>query len=136
MSRRGVFLDASFWIGLRDEQDARNGRAATRTAELLAQRLHFVTTPLVFAETHAYFTRAPRRRQQILDDVEHNPIIQCEPLTPLEQTEAIHLLRRHKDKSYSFCDAVSFVVMRRLGLTRVATFDEHFRQFGGFEIIC
>jgi predicted nucleic acid-binding protein len=136
MNHQPVFLDASFWISLRDEQDIKHRQTASRTGELVTQRLGFVTTPLVLAETHAYFTRAPRRRQQILDDVERNPIIRCESFTPQDQAEAIRLLRQHRDKSYSFCDAVSFVVMRRLGLTRVATFDEHFRQFGGFEVLC
>jgi uncharacterized protein len=131
-----VLLDASFWIALRDERESKHPLAATLTKGLLRRRLQFVTTPLILAETHAYFTRAARRRQQILDDVEHNPLICCEPLTPLDQADAIHLLRQHRDKTYSFCDAVSFVLMRRLGLKHAASFDEHFRQFGEFEVIC
>jgi predicted nucleic acid-binding protein len=30
---------------------------------------------------------------------------------------------------------LSFVVMRRLEIKQVATFDEHFRQFGEFEVL-
>ena len=47
--------------------------------------------------------------------------------------DAIGLLRQHVDKSYPFCDAISFVVMQRLGTKRVAAYDDHFRQFGEFE---
>jgi uncharacterized protein len=135
MSERWVFLDSSFWISLRDERESRHGRAVVVARDLLQQRRHFVITPLIFAETQAYFSRAPRRRLQILDDFEHNPAIACEPLTPPDQAESIRLLRVHRDKSYSFCDAVSFVLMRRLGLKHVATFDDHFRQLGEFEVI-
>lgn len=135
MSERCVFLDSSFWICLRNERESHHGRARELTAQLIRQRVSFVITPLVFAETHAYFTRAPRRRQQILDDAERNPLIACEPLSPLDQANATRLLRQHRDKSYSLCDAISFVVMRRLGLKQAAAFDEHFQQFGEFEII-
>jgi hypothetical protein len=34
------------------------------------------------------------------------------------------------DKSYSLCDAVSFVLMRRHGLTEALTTDHHFEQEG------
>ena len=47
----------------------------------------------------------------------------------------MQLLRQYRDKSFSLCDAVSFIVMRRLGLRQAATFDEHFRQLGEFEVI-
>jgi len=128
-------LDASFWISLRDEREARHPRAIELTRALLRERVGFVVTPLVLAETHAYFTRSSQRRQQILDDFEHNPAISCEPILASDQAEALRLLRQHRDKSYSFCDAFSFVVMRRLGLRRAASFDEHFHQFGEFEVV-
>ena len=136
MSENRVLLDSSFWICLRDERESNHASASALARDLVKERVRFVVTPLVFAETHAYFSRAALRRQQILDDVENNPIISCEPLFPADQTEAIRLLRQHKDKSYSLCDAISFVVMGRLGVRRVASFDEHFRQFGEFEVIC
>ena len=130
-----LFLDSSFWIALRDEKETEHKRAAEITAHLLNRKERLVVTPLVFAETHAYFAKAPYRAQQILDDFENNPILVCEQPTPLDQREAIRLLRRHTDKTYSFCDAVSFIIMQRLELKRAATFDDHFRQFGKFEVI-
>jgi len=135
VNERLVFLDASFWISLRDEKDAAHEQAKALTKGLLADRKTFLTTHLVFAETHAYFARTRLRSLQVLNDLEGNPVITSEFVLPADQTDAIRILRQHADKSYSFCDAVSFVVMRRLSIRRVATFDEHFRQFGEFEII-
>jgi predicted nucleic acid-binding protein len=40
------------------------------------------------------------------------------------------LLRRQLDKTYSLCDAVSFLVMREKGLTDALTTDRHFEQAG------
>lgn len=44
--------------------------------------------------------------------------------------EALALLDHRPDKSYSLCDAVSFVLMRRHGLTTALTTDHHFEQEG------
>jgi predicted nucleic acid-binding protein len=41
---------------------------------------------------------------------------------------------RHRDKSYSFTDCTSFVVMKELKLKQALTTDRHFRQMG-FEVI-
>jgi predicted nucleic acid-binding protein len=38
-------------------------------------------------------------------------------------------------KEAAVADTLSFAVMRRLRLTRVLSFNDHFRQFGEFEVI-
>src|SRR5947207_2331150 len=43
---------------------------------------------------------------------------------------AMHLLRARLDKTYSVCDAVSFVLMRQYGITEALTTDRHFEQEG------
>jgi uncharacterized protein len=40
----------------------------------------------------------------------------------------------HRDKSYSFTDCTSFVVMKELKLKQALTTDRHFRQMG-FEVL-
>ena len=44
--------------------------------------------------------------------------------------EALKLLFARLDKTYSLCDAVSFILMRRHGLTEALTTDRHFEQEG------
>jgi predicted nucleic acid-binding protein len=44
--------------------------------------------------------------------------------------EALALLLARPDKSYSLCDAVSFVLMRRRSLTEALTTDRRFEQEG------
>jgi uncharacterized protein len=43
---------------------------------------------------------------------------------------AIELLQQRMDKSYSLCDAVSFVIMRERGMSDALTTDQHFEQEG------
>lgn len=131
-----VFIDSSFWIALRDWREPWHEKARQLTRQLLAERTQLVFTSLVFAEVHAHFTRSSQIRLQVINDAQQNRAMKWEPISPVEESEALELLRQHIDKQYSFCDAVSFVVMRRRGLQRAASFDKHFRQVGEFEVIC
>ncbi len=51
-------------------------------------------------------------------------------VSELLHRDAHALLEQRLDKSYSLCDAVSFVVMRERGLTEALTTDHHFEQEG------
>lgn len=44
--------------------------------------------------------------------------------------DGMRVLRAQLDKTYSLCDAVSFVLMRKAGLTDALTTDHHFDQAG------
>ena len=44
--------------------------------------------------------------------------------------EAMDLLQTQTDKSYSLCDAVSFILMRQRALIDALTTDRHFEQAG------
>jgi hypothetical protein len=44
--------------------------------------------------------------------------------------ESLALLQARPDKTYSLCDAVSFVLMRRRNLSEALTTDRHFEQEG------
>lgn len=130
-----VFLDASFWINFRDEESSPHPLARRIVADLFRQKALMVTTLPVICEIHAYFARLAFLRETILRELCGNPIVTVEDISNQDQKLALNILRSHRDKDYSLCDALSFAVMQRLGLTRVLAFDAHFRQFGGFEVI-
>lgn len=44
--------------------------------------------------------------------------------------DAMSLLRSQLDKTYSLCDAISFILMRKAGMTTALTTDHHFEQAG------
>ena len=130
-----VFIDASFWIALRSRDEPEHEAARELARRLAAERQPLVTTDLVFAEIHAYFSRFRRLREQVLSDFWDRGLFQVRDTTFADKQAAVRLLRAHPDKTYSFCDAVSFVVIKRLHLRRAASYDDHFRQFGGFEVL-
>ena len=132
---RRVFADSAFWIARRDMDDPRHDLAAEIAQWLVLHRYTIVATPFIFAETHAYFSRNSELKEFIIDDFWENPSVQIDQPTHRDQMDAIALLRRFPDKTYPFADAVSFVVMKRLQIDQVVTFDRHFRQFGEFAVI-
>lgn len=49
---------------------------------------------------------------------------------PADEKAAWDLFVKRPDKSYSFTDCTSFVLMRRRKIAKAVTLDEHFRQEG------
>ena len=133
MSRR-VFLDASFWISRRDDRELRHREAVAILEELVRQRVSFASSAFVFAEVHARFSRSPLIREVVIRDFWQNPLLHLEQPSHADHEAALKLLREYGDKEFSFCDAVSFVLMRRLRIREVAALDDHFHQMGEFEV--
>ena len=133
--RHRVFIDSSFWIAFRNQKQTHYGRAREIVADLFRERAQFLSTPFVFAEVHATFSRSVAVREQIIADFWENRLMHLAEISNDDHADAIALLRQYEDKSYPFCDAVSFVIMQRLQVSRVAAFDDHFHQFGQFEVL-
>ncbi|MDA0837946.1 MAG: PIN domain-containing protein [Planctomycetota bacterium] len=49
--------------------------------------------------------------------------------------EGLSLLNKRKDKSYSLCDAVSFVLMQQFDIPDALTTDHHFEQEGYIRLL-
>ena len=130
-----IFADAGFWIALRDAGDVEHGPAVEIATTVLKRRFRLVTTPLVFAEVYARFSRNRPVREQFIRDVWDNPAVHLEQASFDDQKSALQILRHHRDKNFSFSDAVSFAVMARMKIHSAISFDAHFRQYGLFKII-
>jgi len=63
-------------------------------------------------------------------DLVENPDIETVWVDETLHREAMALLLARQDKTYSLCDAVSFVLMRQQRLTAALTTDHHFEQEG------
>ena len=61
-------------------------------------------------------------------DLVDNPDIETIWVDEQLQRKAMELLVAREDKTYSLCDAISFVLMRQRGMTDALTTDRHFEQ--------
>ena len=114
--------------------------------------LHYKTEPLhtqacneykksVTRLTHSYIVaeyvalanarRLPRDFMlAFIVDLLDNPDIEIVWINEQLHREAVELLTLRLDKTYSLCDAVSFVLMKQRGITEALTTDRHFEQEG------
>jgi predicted nucleic acid-binding protein len=75
--------------------------------------------------------RIPRAAAlSFLDDLLEHPDIETVWVDEALHREATALLQERADKTYSLCDAVSFVLMRERGLLDALATDHHFEQEG------
>ncbi len=127
---KSVFYDTSAWVALYDESDDEH-EEATRTHQKIATERHLiVTSNFVFSETHAYFSRFPREALKIGEALRSSRILSYQRVSPEDEEKAWALLKKYKDKDFSFCDATSFILIERLKIPAAFSFDHHFEQYG------
>ena len=79
----------------------------------------------------AHARRLPRLAAlTFVTDLLDNPDIETVWVDEPLHREAMALLLARLDKTYSLCDAMSFVLMRRRNLSEALTTDRHFEQEG------
>ena len=68
-------------------------------------------------------------------DLLDNPHVEVVWVDETLHRSALTLLEERLDKTYSLCDAVSFVLMRERGFTEALTTDRHFEQEGFIRLL-
>ncbi len=98
----------------------------------------FVTHSYVLAEliALALIRRFPRSAVlAFVMDLLDNPDIETVWVDEELHRTAMQLLIERQDKTYSLCDAVSFVLMHQYGMTEALTTDRHFEQEGFIKLL-
>ena len=92
-----------------------------------------VTSNAVVMEAYALLLHRSRGGRttaiRFLDDIEHTRL-RVERVTESDESKARALLRSHKDKGYSMCDALSFALCERLHIETSISVDEDFLSYG------
>jgi len=79
----------------------------------------------------AHARGVPRRQTlNFVTDIAESSVVEIAWITPQFHENAMNMLRSQLDKSYSLCDAVSFVLMRERGIYDALTTDHRFEQAG------
>ena len=128
---RRVFVDTSCWFAAAFADDPDHERV--RTTLTGGDRL--ITSNFVLDETITICAgklghRVAASVGGLLLDTDEVDLVR---LTAADELAAWKLFIERPDKSYSFTDCTSFVLMRRLGIDVAFALDDHFRQ-EGFEV--
>jgi predicted nucleic acid-binding protein len=124
-----VFVDTSAWVAYANKREPNHRRVREALREW-AGRL--VTSNLVFGETVTFFLYSVRHDVavtvgQALLDPRNVALFRA---TAEDEHKAWALFRARRDQRYSFTDCVSFVMMRRLGISSAVSLDDDFRREG------
>ena len=125
------FVDTSFWVALQFARDAHHAdaRALWDAGGALA------TTNHVLGETWTFLRRrlGHREARAFTDAVASVPTLQIHHVPEDAEADAWTWLHRHDERSYSFVDATSFAIMRRLRIREALAFDGDFAAAGFVE---
>ncbi len=135
MTSPRVFIDTSFFKALIDEKDDFHSDAVQILDILEKNKTHLITTNYILDESITLL-----RNRCGIDRVRdlRRSLAELKPLKiyrVFAQDDAKAWDWFWNDWSHlSFTDCVSFTVMKRLEITHVATFDQHFQR-AGFTIV-
>lgn len=129
-----IFVDTSFWVGLRFRRDPRHA-AANRTFRRYGDG-RLVTSVPVCGETWTLLRRRAGHRAAVefLDALEDSERIDVLSVSEEAENDAWNWLRRHDERPYSFVDATSFGLMRRFKIREALAFDGDFAAAGFVEL--
>jgi predicted nucleic acid-binding protein len=128
-----IFVDSSFWIAQQFSRDRRHAEA-----KLLEDRLEsglVVTSGPVAGETWTFLRGKAGHARAVawLDRVQAAPV-RVEHVDRSLEDEAWAWLRAHDERPYSFVDATSFALMRKLRIREALAFDGDFAAAGFVEL--
>jgi predicted nucleic acid-binding protein len=118
-----VFVDTSVWFAVANIREQRNERAKTILAAIAGP----VTTDHVIVETWLLLNSRVHRHaaEQFWLGI-RSGVAQVEKVTMADLEAAWAIGEAFHDQNFSIVDRTSFAVMERLGISRVASFDDDF----------
>jgi uncharacterized protein len=121
-----LFVDTSIWYAAADASDRSNSRAK----DILKSGEVLVTSDHVLIETWTLLHHRLQRKaaEQFWEGL-RSGIAALEPVSLPDLEVAWEIGVSWHDQDFSIVDRTSFAVMRRLGIDRVASLDEHFAVF-------
>ncbi|HEX9989771.1 MAG TPA: PIN domain-containing protein [Chloroflexia bacterium] len=124
-----MLLDTSGLLCLLHRAEAQHKQALKLYRTASARLVHNYVLAEFVALANA--RRLPRLAAlTFISDLLGNPDIEMVWVDEALHLEALELLFARSDKTYSLCDAVSFVLMRRGDIITALTTDRHFEQEG------
>lgn len=128
-----IFIDTSAFLALEDESDAHHNEALRfRDQELLQGHYELVTTSYILDETLTLIRSRLGIPASIRfsRNIRKSQVVKVISVSRDVEEEALDLFEKYDDKTFSFTDCVSFVIMRGMRIREAFAFDEHFEQMG------
>jgi hypothetical protein len=127
-----VFVDTSGWVALFVENDKNHKKATSIFEEIKKAKLFIYTSDYCIDETITTILVRGSHKQSVLagEALFTSKIIKIISVSVDYLQAAWVLYQKYKDKSFSFTDVTSFVIMKNLGICKAFSFDREFIQAG------
>lgn len=121
-----LFVDTSVWYSAADSADVSNARAK----EILSGDDALVTSDHILVETWTLLrARISREAAEAFWEGLRTGVATVKHVGAADLEAAWRIGRDFSDQDFSLVDRTSFAVMERLGVTRAASFDDHFAVY-------
>jgi uncharacterized protein len=124
-----IFVDTLFVVALVNRRDQYHAQASALAEKFDGYSL-LITHAVLLEIGNALARGFKREAAEIIEHFLTSDEVEVVPITPELFEEAFTLYRSYSDKEWGMVDCISFVVMRRAGITQALTFDRHFAQAG------
>lgn len=127
-----VFVDTSAFIAVFDKDDDLHSEALRLFDEIKNKKIQMVVTDYILSESIT--TTMARAGHKIAVTVGEfilgSQVVDLFWLDESIKMKAWEYFKKHSDKSYSFTDCTSFVLMKDMNINNFFAFDEHFAKAG------
>lgn len=129
-----IFVDTGAWYASLVPDDPDHARAVEWLA---ANRSSLLTTDYVIDETLTLFRVRGERKRALLLGAKFfdSGLAEIHKITTNDLMLAWKTFEQFDDKSWSFTDCTSKVVMEQLGIKVAFAFEHHFQQFGTIQVV-
>jgi len=122
-------VDTSAFYALINRSDCDHAAAKYCFEALLRNEATLVTSNFVLSETYTLILYRMGRPAAVGVTGKIRESFGIERISEEDELCAWKIIAGFADKEFSYVDATSFALMKRLGLTRAFSFDDHFSQY-------
>jgi hypothetical protein len=125
-------MDTSAWAALKNVKDGLHKKAQELNKQLLNSNYSYVTTNFVLDESYTLLLRKAGHyvAVELGEEIRKSKIVEVVHISEDIEERAWLSFKKYSDKSFSFTDCTSFVVMKELKIKECFTDDIHFQQVG------
>lgn len=128
-----IFVDTSAWIFLFDERQQSKEAKQANTFYRENTKL-CVVNDLIIEETHKWLVHHAYKKEKaskILEEFVEQNFAKIIPIENSDRAAACFIVQKYLDKSLSYTEAITAVMMKRTKIKEIFSFDTHFDLFPG-----